>query len=394
MASVSLDSDFDNYAMDTLHEWNRYGAIVSVLKDGETISKGYGIRGISEESPNSETIFHIASHSKPLTAASIAILVDQGKLDWDDPVIEYIPEFSFKDKYTSNNITIRDILCHRAGLPFLVGSLVDPEYTSQQLLTDLASSEPVSRLRERHSYSNTGYSIAGEVVKRVTGIPWTEYVVNKLFKPLKMTSTYSTISDLRKQNGDPNVGNSFHSIILENGELKQDKWGDGVNRLYATAGGVVTTGHDIGNWLSLNLNGGVFEGKRIINSVSMNELHRSQTVVEPLLYRGFSLDWNELHNPFGHFFTYGLGWFCYDYMGCKVDEHTGLGLNCSSICVVPELNLGVSVCINVDSKYAGSDVWRDMRLAGALRMRTIDYYINASERDWGTIFMDIHKKYA
>jgi len=396
VATNCLDSTFDVYVLKTLKEWQRCGAIISVVKDGETaFCKGYGYRNASKDIPDEDTIFHIASHSKPMAAASLSILVDEGKLGWDDPVIEYVPEFSFSDNYTSTNITIRDILSHRAGLPFLVGSLVDPEYTSSDLLSDLKAAEPIAGLRERHSYTNVGYAIAGEVVKKVSGEPWGEFVANKLFKPLKMKSSYPNITALREVVGDPNEsGNIFHSVTWEGSDIKQDMWGGGTNEVYAPAGGVVTTGFDILNWLTLNLGNGVFKEERIISGESMYELHKSQTVVQPLSYKGSELDWNELHNPFGAFFTYGLGWFCYDYMGRKVDEHTGLGTNCSSIAVVPEEGLGVSVCININSAYSGSDVWRDMRLAGAIKMRVIDHFIDAPEKDWSAVFMDVHRKYA
>ncbi|MCW4050180.1 MAG: beta-lactamase family protein [Candidatus Bathyarchaeota archaeon] len=394
--SDRLDSSFDAYVLKTLKDWQRLGVIISVVKDGENVfCKGYGHRNIAKDSPDGDTLFHIASHSKPMAAASLAILVDEGKLQWYDPVVEYIPEFSFSDDYTSANIAIRDILSHRAGLPFLVGSLVEPDYSFEDLNTDLKAVKPVAGLRERHSYTNVGYAIAGEIVRRVSGEDWVRFVTRRLFKPLGMDSTYPTIHDLRKEKGDPNeLENVFTSMIKVGLEYESHEWGIGINQTYAPAAGVVTTGYDIANWLIMNLSGGVYDGEHVISSKSIDEMHKSQTVVEPLRYKGVELDWNELHNPFGHFLTYGLGWFCYDYRDRKVDEHTGGGVNCSSIAVVPEENLGVAVCTNADSSDSGPDFLRDMRMAGALRMRIIDRFIDAPEKDWSSVFMNIHKKYA
>ena len=98
-----------------------------------------------------------------------------------------------------------------------------------------------------------------------------------------------------------------------------------------------------------------------------------------------------LPHPFGHFITYGLGWFSYDYQGRKIDEHTGLGINRCSIAVVPEENLGIAVCTN--ARYSSPDVWRDMRMTGALKMRLLDSFFGAPERDWSAIHMEIHRKY-
>lgn len=395
--SHHLDEKFDAYVEKTLNDWQLPGVIISVVKDGKPVfAKGYGLRDVNRGLPPDEnTLFHIASHSKPIAAVSIAMLVDERKLDWDDPVKQYIPDFEFADSRTVELITLRDILSHRAGLPFVVGSLRDPDFTFADLLDELKKTKPVAGLRERHSYTNTGYAIAGAVLAQVSGMSWEDFVHHRIFKPLGMSSSYTSCSRLRKERGNLKALENIFIPATKSGETFTSlEWGSGFNVTYAPAGGVLTTSADIANWLIMQLNEGVYAEKRLISVESIHEMHKSQTVVAPLVYLAKEWNWKDLHNPFGHFLTYGLGWFSYDYQDRKIDEHTGMGTNCSSISVVPEENLGIAVCTNADSTYAGPDGWRDMRMTCALRMKVIDAFLGASDKDWSSIFWRIHKKYA
>ena len=392
--SQLLDEKFDAYVEETLEDWQAPGAIISVVKDGEhTLTRGYGTRRCGEDLlPDENTLFHIASHSKPIAAASVALLVDEGKVDWDDPLRQFIPEFQFSDSYTTEKTTVRDVLTHRAGLRFSVGSTEEPDYCFSDLLEDLRTSEPVAGLRERHSYTNAGYAILGEVVARVSGISWEDFVMHRIFEPLGMTSSYTSTGRLSRDLGDPNEIENIFLPAHRNGDVvASGDWPTGSNSVFAPAGGVVTTADDLTKWLIMQLQDGLHKGERLISTEAVREMHTSQVIVVPLLHGSRELDWAELHNPLGHFTTYGLGWFCYDYLDRKVDEHTGLGVNRSSIAVIPEENLGVVVCTN--ACFSTPDVWRDMRMTGALKMKVIDYFIDAPETDWSSAFLEIHRKY-
>ncbi|MFC1539507.1 serine hydrolase domain-containing protein [Candidatus Latescibacterota bacterium] len=390
--SHPLDKKFDGYVEKTLKDWQAPGVIISVVKDGKHVfAKGYGTRKYGENLlPDENTFFHIASHSKSFTAASIAILVDEGKLSWDDPVKKYIPEFQFSDSYVTENITIRDILLHRAGLPFLIGSMNNSDYSINDLMRDLKTSNPVTGLRERHSYTNVGYAIAGEIVARVSGMNWNDFVTQRIFKPLSMNSSYANAVSLSKALGDPNeIDNIFLPARKEGEVVTSIDWGESFNSVYAPAGGIITTADNIAKWMIMQLQEGEYNGKRLISVEAIREMHKPQVIVAPLLFGSRELDWAELHNPFGHFITYGLGWFSYDYRDLKIDEHTGLGTNSSSIAVVSEKQLGIAVCTNCVT--TNPDVWRDMRMAVALKLKVIDYFFGAPETDWSSIFLQIHK---
>ena len=399
----NLDSGLVDYVEKTLADWQAPGVIISVVKDGEQVfAKGYGVRKCGENvPPDNNTLFHIASHSKPIAAASMAMLVDEAKLDWDDPVRKYIPEFQFSDTYTTEETTIRDLLSHRAGLPFFLGNLSGPDHAVQKfsqpdyrfndILDDLKTSKPITGFRERHSYTNVGYAIAGEVIARVSGMSWEDFVTQRIFEPLGMTSSYTRTTRLCEALGDPNkIENIFLPARKDGDAFTPVEWG-GFNSVYSPAGGVISTADDIAKWMIMQLQEGVYNGERLISVEAVREMHKPQMIVAPLLFGSGELDWAELHNPFGHFITYSLGWFCYDYQDRKVDEHTGLGTSRSSIAVIPEENLGVAVCTN--ACFSSPDVWRDMRMTGALKMKVIDYFIDAPETDWSSAFLEIHRKY-
>jgi CubicO group peptidase (beta-lactamase class C family) len=390
--SSPLNSEFDEYVEKTMLDWNAPGMIIAIVKDGKPdFVKGYGTRKYAEDLlPDNRTLFHIASHSKSLTAAAIGILVDEGKLSWDDPVQKYIQEFRFVDEYVTENTTIRDILTHRSGLPHTVGSMTDPDYDFPDLILDLKNTGPVTGFRERHSYSNVGYAIAGEIIARVSGLSHADFVAQRIFGPLGMSRSFTGATQLQSELGDlKGIENIFLPARLEKDGAYSTDWGAGFNALYDPAGGTITTADDVLRWLTMQLQEGEYFGERLLNVETVREMHRSQIVVEPLVIGSVEFDWVKLHNPFLHFITYGLGWFIYDYNGLKVLEHTGLGTNRCSISIIPQENLGIAVCTN--ALTSGPDAFRDIRIASALKLRIIDSYTGATEVDWSSIFFKIHE---
>lgn len=390
--SNKLTSVFDDYVEKTLQEWNATGVIIVVVKDGKLdFVKGYGTRQFGKDLlPNDETLFHIASHSKSITAAAIGILIEEGKLSWGDPVYKYIQEFQFVDDYVSQNTTIRDILSHRTGLPHSVGSMIDPNYSFSDLILDLKDTKPVINFREGHSYSNIGYVLAGEIITRVSGLSYTDFVVQRIFEPLGMTQSFTGITQLKGSTGDPNdIRNIFFPARQEEGGAYSTNWGKGFNTLYDPAGGIITTADDISKWLIMQLQEGEYNGKQFLNVETIREMHKSQIVVEPLVINTMVYDWVKLHNPHLQFITYGLGWFLYDYNGLKVSEHTGLGTNRCSISIIPEVNLCIAACTN--TMTSTPDGFRDMRIVSALKLKIIDFYTDVPERDWSSIFLKIHE---
>jgi len=208
-----------NTAKETLEAFNIPGLAVVAVKDGEVIlAEGFGVRDIDSGEPvNANTLFGIASNTKAFTAAAMATLVEQGKLNWDDKVIDYIPEFRLADPAITQSLTIRDILSHRSGLGLGAGDLMiwpNTDKSTSDILAGLAHVPIDHGLRERFAYNNLMFVTAGEVIHRVTGMPYREYVEKTFFQPLNMDESVIGFSHIPETNDNVAVG-----TIEMNGEL-------------------------------------------------------------------------------------------------------------------------------------------------------------------------------
>ncbi|MFB0515447.1 MAG: serine hydrolase domain-containing protein [Candidatus Neomarinimicrobiota bacterium] len=376
-----FDQEFDAYIKRVLYDWNAPGVVISVVKDGQHIfAKGYGSRQAGEDLPVDEhTLCTIASNTKAMTATALAMLVDEGKLKWDDPVKRYIPELKCPDDYVTENMTIRDLLAHRAGLPFRLGEWNDPDYTMERLLGDLPLREPATGFRERHAYSNVGYALAGEVVARLSGMSWEEFVTSRIFEPLGMSSTYASPTRLEEALGEPaQIENLFLPAYEREGEVVATDW-RGFGYVYAPAAGVITTAEDIAKWMIFQLNEGVIEGQRLVSEVSVQEMLTPQISVDRV--------WWEHHSVLANFLVYDLGWVSYDHRGRRVNEHPGGGM-WAVVALVPEEDLGVAIFTNL--------WWTDfksVRMVNAIKLRIIDAFLGAPEHDWCADYLQRHKQW-
>jgi CubicO group peptidase (beta-lactamase class C family) len=383
-----LDTKFDAYVEQTLKDWKAPGVVISVVKDGEHVfAKGYGTRKFGKNLPiNRKTLFQIASHTKPITASTVAILVDEGKMSWDDPVNKHIPEFNLKDNYAAKNLTVRDLLMQRTYFPPSVGGFYDPDYTISDLLSDLEKSKPLTGFRERQNYSNVAFALAGEVVARVSGIGWEEFVKLRILEPLGMSSTYTSTTELQSKLGDPdNVDNIFKPAVMKDGVVSLGDWrACSCDHLYAPAAGVITTADDIAKWMILQLQEGEYKGKQLISRESVKEMHKPHVIITPF-WGSARFNWFDYHNPLAHFLTYGLGWISFDYMGKKVDEHPG-GFMGSVVAVISEENLGIAVGTNTNFGF------ESLKIASAIKMKIIDLFLGVPDKDWSSIFLETQNR--
>src|SRR5918993_1303981 len=189
---------FDDYVNQALKDWEVPGLAVAVVKDDRIVfAKGYGVRELGKPAPvNERTLFAIGSSSKAFTAASVAMLVDEGKVKWDDPVTKYLPGFELYDPYVTRELTVRDLLSHRSGLER--GDLLwyGTEYDRDEILRRARHIRPSWSLRSRFGYQNLMYLAAGQLVARVGGKSWDEFVRQRIFSPLGMTASGTSIRDL------------------------------------------------------------------------------------------------------------------------------------------------------------------------------------------------------
>jgi CubicO group peptidase (beta-lactamase class C family) len=343
------------------------GIAVAVVKDGELLhSKGYGLTSIEDKKKVDEhTLFAIASNSKAFTAAALSILVDEGKLTWEDKVVDHIAEFKMYNDYVTANFTIVDLLTHRSGLGLGAGDLLifpdGADFTIQDVLNSFQYQEPVSAFRTKYDYDNLLYIVAGEIVARVSGMSWADFVQSKIFEPLGMNNSVPSNSRLQK---NVNLALPHDS---EGEEIKQLATFD--NELVGAAGGIYASVEDLSKWMMMQLNRGKYGedlSSELFSEKQQNEMWKPHTNL------GFTTKPNPRTQT--HFAAYGLGWVIMDKKGKVVIYHTGgLPGMLSKTILVPELNLGIVVLTN--------------SLPGGLSYNSIpemilDSYMDIDEKDW------------
>ncbi|MGK4567622.1 serine hydrolase domain-containing protein [Flavobacterium sp. 3HN19-14] len=197
------EKQLDDLVENTMKTFDVPGIAVAIVKDGKVVvAKGYGVRSIiTKEKTDANTLFGIASNSKAFTSAAIAILIDEKKLNWDDKVVKYIPEFKMYNDYVTNEFTIRDLLTHRSGLGLGAGDLMilpdKADFTANDIIKNLQYLKPVSAFRTKYDYDNLLYIVAGEVIHRVTGQEWAVFIENRIMKPLGMDKSAGTWERLK-----------------------------------------------------------------------------------------------------------------------------------------------------------------------------------------------------
>jgi CubicO group peptidase (beta-lactamase class C family) len=366
-----------------LKEWDHAGVTVSVVKDGKTVFAGaFGMRDVAQGIPaDADTLYQIGSCSKAFTTTAAAICVDRGLLEWDKPVREYLPWLRFSDEYTTVNITLRDLISHRSGLPrhdvcWIVGS-----YTRRQVVENLKVLPANYPMRTKWQYSNLCFVLIGVLVETVTHMTWEEFVRKNIFKPLAMKRSGFFTEDLkadanhalpykRPKAGDTSGIKQCDYIHIPN---ENRATGEGANM--GPAGSIYSSANEMAHWITMNLNKGEYRGKRIVSEENLKVLHSSIMLMDgPLLMPMDEMD----------FYTYGGGWFVECYRGHRLVEHGGNINGFSSfVALIPDQNLGIFTNVNFDSSF----------LPNAVAGEIMDMYLGAkSEKPWSARYKEFIEK--
>lgn len=370
-AKVNL-SQLDRYFETARKEWKIPGMAVAVVKDGKVVlAKGYGVKEFSkQEKVDEKTLFAIASNTKAYTAATLAILVDEGKINWDDKVRDYLPYFKLYDPYVTEEITIRDLLCHRSGLKTFSGDLLwyETSYSTVEVIKRARYLKPAFGFRSGFGYSNIMFMAAGKVVAAVTGKPWKDFIKERIFEPLGMETSNIGTTDLKKYN---NVS-AAHYVYLD-GKTITVSYTSSDN--LGGAGSINSNVIEMAQWLKMLLNNGVFDNQRILSENSIWEMWSSHTV------NRVTQSTKKLF-PKTHFMNYGLGWGLSDYHGYKIIGHGG-GLDgmISRVALVPEIKLGLVILTNSING-----------LPTALGYKIIDAYLGVKSKDWSSIYLERYRE--
>ncbi len=338
------------------------GVALAIIQDGHVVYiKGYGVREFGKPGAvDTSTLFQIGSTTKAFTAAALSILVDEGKIHWDDKVIQYIPEFQMYDPYVTSQFTIRDLLAHRSGLGEGAGDLMfypSSNMTRAELIHGLRYLKPVSSFRSEYDYDNVMYMVAGEIIPRVTGQSWEDFVTDRIFKPLHMDGCSTSLARI----SDHKDVSSPHVIL--SGKVTPRAPED-ITTIDA-AGGIVCNADGMSKWLQTQLGEGTApDGTKLFSADRSDEMWTENTI-EPL-------DPTIAALTHSHFKGYALGWEVSDDFGLKTVFHTGdVPGSLTWVTIIPELKLAVVVLTNQN----------DVMPSEAIGHQILDAYVGAPKRD-------------
>lgn len=350
-AQVLTSKQIDSIAEKTLTTFNVPGIAVAVVKDGKVIhAKGYGVRSLKTKEPVDEnTFFGIASNSKAFTAAALGMLVDEGKLNWDDKVVDFIPGFKLYNPYVTQEFTIRDLLTHRSGLGLGAGDLMlwpDSNLISKEgLIHNLRYLKPVSAFRTKYDYDNLLYIVAGEVLAKVSGMSWETFIENRIMRPLGMEHSAAAYTRLQHQE------NSIDAHAPEDGKLKVIT--KNFSPIGNAAGGIWSNVNEMSKWVIMQLNGGKYGPdlkQQLFSKEVQGEMWSPQTIIR------------EGNTYSSRFSAYGLGWVLNNINGHLQAFHTGgLGGIVTQVTLIPDLKLGIIVLTNQQSGAAFSAITNSIK---------------------------------
>lgn len=361
----------DAYITQAMQAWDIPGMAVAIVKDDQVVyAKGFGVRAAGKPEPVDEnTLFAVASNTKAVTETALGLLVSEGKVSWNDPVTQHLPELQLWDPWVTRELTVRDLLCHRAGYSTWAGDLMwyGSDLDGAEVLRRLRHLRPEYSFRSRYGYSNLMFHTAGMLIEKVSGQSWATFVQTRLLQPLGMTTTTTTVNALA---GQPNVATPHTKL---NGQVVAVPYRNVDN--IAAAGALNSSVREWANWLHMQLNNGHFDGRPVVPEAVIRETRVPHTPVR------LSPQTHELF-PTTHFSAYGLGWFLRDYHGRLLVEHTG-GMDgmVSQTALLPEERLAVAIFTNQDEQ--GFYV--------ALMYRIFDAYLGVPPRDWSQIYLDLYQ---
>ncbi len=353
-----------------MEAWEVPGLALAVVQgDSVLYMRGYGTTRLGgDEAVDAHTNFAIASTSKAFTTAALALLVDEERLDWDDRVIDHLPGFAVDDPYVTRELTIRDLVTHRAGLARLDNLWIASPFDRGEILERLRHLPQSDGFRDRYAYNNHMFIVAGEVVGQRAGASWDDTLDERIFGPLGMerTTTRTTVVEAR--------GNVVESHTRVDGEVQPVPRRD--YDAIGGAGAVWSNAHDLARWMRMHLNRGTLEGTRLLQEERFDELYAPQTVI-PL-----DTVTQRLH-PTNHFYAYALGWRVQDLHGRKLVHHSGsINYTRTQITLVPDEGIGIAIMANLSTS----------NLQLALTHWIVDALQGRTPTDWSALYLEVRER--
>jgi CubicO group peptidase (beta-lactamase class C family) len=348
-----ITDSLDSYIQRGMQQWQIPGLSIAIVKDGKVVlAKGYGVRELGKDDKVDEnTLFIIASNSKLFTGTSIAKLDFEKKLSLNDKVTKYIPWFRLYDSNATKMVNVKDLLCHRLGTKTFQGDFTfwDSNLPKDSIVWKMRYLKPPGEFRQDYGYCNSAFLVAGQILEKVTGQTWENYVQQNILTPLAMTNTYMNTAGLANRTNVASPHNNLYTSITKIPFDNVDNLGPATS--------MVSNVKDLTKWLMLQLDSGRFEGKQIIPWQVLQKTRDANILTGSRKSPAFPT----------HFRAYGLGVFMTDYAGRQVYWHTGGAFgHVTNVCFVPEEKLGITILTNNDNQS----------FFEALRYQVLDAYMN------------------
>jgi CubicO group peptidase (beta-lactamase class C family) len=369
--SSSAIASFGDDVNRALKTFDVPGMAIAIVVDGKVVvARGYGVRKLGDPTPvDGKTLFEVASNSKAFTAATLAMLVDEGKLAWDDPVTKHLPGFQMHDSYVTGQMTVRDLLTHRSGLGLGAGDLLwwpSTSFSTDEIISKLRYVKPATSFRASYAYDNLLYIVAGKIIAEKTGKPWGEAVQERILAPLGMNGTKTSVAEMLASTDYSAPHSKIHDKISV---VKPMPVPNAVGAV-----GINTNAEDVARWMNLLLNQGKMEdGKQLFSSKQAAELWSEQT---PMRIRDPK---PALAATKPNFLAYGLGFQLRDYKGYKIAMHGGaLQGFYSTVLMVPEKKFGIAILTNAENSAAMASLYYTM----------LDQVLDVPKTDWIKLYAE------
>lgn len=355
-----ISDSLDSYVRQGMKDWQVPGMAIVIVKDGKVVvMKGYGVKDTATHTPVDEsTLFMIASNTKLFTATALAQLEYDKKLSLDDKVTKYFPDFKLYDPTSTALVSIRDILSHRIGTKTFQGDFTfwNSKLTREEIMYKMRLLKPINPFRQDFGYCNSCVMTAGQIIPKVTGKEWGEYVEDSLLQPMQMNHTYTSITKVPAavklaQPYTTSFTGTLHIVPL-------DQWDN-----LGPAAALISNVSDLSHWLLCQLDSGRYQGHTVVPFEAILQTRDVNTILSSRKRSGMPT----------HVAGYGLGLESYDYDGREVYMHTGgAGGMVSVVCFIPEERLGIAVLTNNDNQ--------DFFVL--LRQQIIDAYLGLPYRNY------------
>jgi CubicO group peptidase (beta-lactamase class C family) len=352
-------SDFEAYTKSGMTDWQVPGMAIAIVRGDEIIyKKTFGVKETGKTDPiTEETLFQIGSTSKAFTSALVAMMVDEGKVNWNDNVINYLPDFMMYDPWVTREFNVTDLMAQRSGLPpYSADALSSFGYDRQYIIHNIRNIKPVGSFRSDFAYQNNLWLVAAELVEKLSGKSWEENLKEKIFNPIGMNNSSS---DMKSYTESKNAALIHTKINGKVTAIPMDwpymHW----TYIYSPAGGINSDITDMAKWLTFQVNNGTFQGKSLISDENMTFIHSPKTFTPPVVNQPLQ--------------SYCQGWIYRENTPCDIVWHNGgtSGFK-TMIAIVPEAKIGIVVLSNL----------ADTQLPDSLAFRFFDMYFGKAERDW------------